>query len=217
MIRPGEHPSFLELDAYAVEGDDTVHQHIESCAPCRHYVESLRAPQVVPDWARSLPKRRGSFAGWFTLLGGAGALVTAALAAFLIAGPPPEHQPAQTQTLSTKGVGPTVVVHLKRGGQVSQWRSGERLRAGDVLRLEISPDGYRRVRVSSPTSSGESILFSGTIEPRRPTLLPLGLQIDAASPTERLRITLEDPAGMPDGRSPRTWEKTLTFDLEEAP
>lgn len=215
MSRAGIHPSFLQLDAYAVEGRGAVGLHTETCERCRQYVDALRAPQAVPDWVRSLPKRGSRFARWFPVLGGAGALVTAAIAAFLIA--TPRSDPSPAQTLAAKGSGPTVIVHVKRGGQVSQWRSGEPLRAGDVLRLEVSPDGFRRVRVTSPTSSGETLLFTGNIEPGRPTLLPLGLQIDAESRTERLRITLDDLADVSGGISPSTWEKTLTFDLEDAP
>jgi hypothetical protein len=155
------------------------------------------------------------FRRWLPTLGGAGALVAAALAALVIAGP--RTQAPRAQSVRAKAAGPTVIVHLKRGEQVFQWRGAERLRPGDVLRLEIAPDGFRRVRVTSATLSGETILFSGTIQPRGSTLLPVGLQIDGAAPTERLRITLEDRAGISTGSSPRAWEKTLTFEMEGMP
>jgi hypothetical protein len=215
MIGSSEHPSFLELDAYALEGRGAVGRHVESCATCRRHVDAVRAPVETPEWVGRLPSRRRSFARWFPILGGAGALVTAALAAFLVAAP--ESHPPQAQAVHPKGPGPSVIVHLKRAGQVSQWRGGERLQRGDVLRLEIAPDGFRRVRVTSPTASGEAVLFSGSIEPRAPTLLPVGLQIDGASRTERLRITLEDPLGMSGGSAQPRWEKTLTFELEAPP
>jgi hypothetical protein len=215
MIGPPEHPSFLELDTYALEGRGNAGEHVESCDACHKYVEALRAPPPVPEWVRSLPKRRSWFARWFPILGGAGALAAAALAAFLLSAP--LTHPPQARGVSPKAAGPVVVVHVKRGGQVSQWRGGERLRQGDVLRLEISPDGFRRVRVAAAAPSGETVLYSGTIEPRGPTLLPVGLQIDGESPTEQLRITLEEPRTDAAGNARRAWEKTLTFELENAP
>jgi hypothetical protein len=215
MIGPAEHPSFLELDAYALDDRGSVGAHVESCESCRRHVDAVRAHVETPDWVRTLKKRRSPFARWFPMLVGTGALVTAALVAFVLSGP--QTDTAQARGLGPKGVGPDVIVHLKRDGRVSRWHAGERLRPGDVLRLEITPDGFRRVRVTSPTLSGETVLFSGALEPRGPTLLPVGLQIDGASRTERLRITLEDPADRRAGASRQAWEKTLTLEMEHPP
>ena len=216
MIPSAQHPSFLALDAYALEDQAAVGVHVASCPQCQRHVDAVQALDAVPEWVRSLPRARRPFTRWFAIFGGGGALVAAMVAAFLIWAPP-SSPPVADGGLRAKGMGPTVIVHVKRDGKVSQWRTGQRLRTGDILRLEISPDGFRHVRVTSPTSSGESVLFSGTLEPRKPTLLPLGLQIDATARTEQLRVILDDLVNTPEGSSPRTWEKTLTFDLEGAP
>ncbi|HZA49603.1 MAG TPA: hypothetical protein VE549_02615 [Myxococcaceae bacterium] len=215
MIGAAEHPSFLELDAYALQGRGSIGAHVESCASCRRHVDTVRAPVETPDWVRSLKKRRSPFARWFPMLAGAGALATAGLAAFLLTRSPTDAP--QTGRVTQKGAGPEVIVHVKRGERVSQWRAGERLRPGDVLRLEISPDGFRHVRVTATTLSGETVLFSGSLETHGPTLLPVGLQIDGASQTERLRIVLEDPTSTPTGISRRPWERTLTLEMEDPP
>ena len=198
-----EHPSFFALDRHHLAPDPEIAAHAAACPACRVHLEGLRAPADLPSWlpARRRPRR------WVV-----GLSVALAAAAAIALWP--------REAIREKGA-PAIKVHLKRGDAVAPWESGTRLRAGDRLRLQIAPAGYRFVSVATGGAT-PTVLFAGAVDPKGSTLLPASFRVDGADPEETLDVLLAaEPVPSAAHRAPEPppggWRRRLTFPTERSP
>jgi hypothetical protein len=152
------HPSPFALERLSVadlpaEEVGAVQRHVDDCPTCRAYLaevardgaarlaavppaefmDRLRArdADVVPLSRARRPRQR-----WVGLGAGVAALAAAAAVVLWLRTPAPRHGTA------FKGAG--VTVHLKRGAEVRALEAGDRIRAGDALRVVLTlPRGDR--------------------------------------------------------------------------
>jgi hypothetical protein len=135
------HPSSLQLERFSVddlpaEAQEKTRAHVQSCRECRQALDQLE--QARGDCLRELPERklleriaqnrrhlrtRWSWIGFGTMSAAA-----AGLAIFLLF-PRPER-------VQLKGMG--VSVYSRRGDEVRLLAPGERIRAGDGLRVVLT-------------------------------------------------------------------------------
>jgi hypothetical protein len=199
-----EHPSFFALDRHHLVPDPDIAAHVAHCPTCQAHLGGLRAPAALPAWlpaGRHFPRR------W--VVGFSVALAAAAAVALW-----------PRAAIREKGT-PAIQVHLKRGDEVAPWATGTRLRAGDRLRLQIAPAGYRFVSVATG-GAAPTVLFAGALDPRGSTLLPASFRVDGADAEETLDVVLAaepvPPAVHRAPESPRGgWRRRLTFPTEKSP
>jgi hypothetical protein len=198
-----EHPSFFALDRHHLVPDPEIAAHAAACPACRAHLEGLRPPAELPSWllARRRPRR------WVVELS-----VALAAAAAIALWP--------REAIREKGT-PAIQIHLKRGDAVAPLETGTRLRAGDRLRLQIAPAGYRFVSVATG-GAAPSVLFAGALDPKGSTLLPASFRVDGADAEETLDVVLAaepvPPAAHRAPEPPRgSWRRRLTFPTEKSP
>lgn len=176
------HPSRRELDLIHLgAGTETSRRHAEICGICGAHLARLAAPVAVPQWvmAEASPPRK-SWRHWS--IGG----ISVAAAAFLVLA-----VISPSDALRSKGGLPGVSVFRKHGSRVERWDGQFPVEPGDLLRLEIAPQGFRRIRVSSPASDGNSnLLYEGELPARTSSLLPVSFAVDPAGSRETLRVEL---------------------------
>jgi hypothetical protein len=199
-----EHPSYFALDRHHLNADPAIAAHVDVCAACRAHLDGLRAPSRLPAW---LPERRRRPRRW--VFGFSVALAAAASVALW-----------PREGIREKGT-PAIQVHLKRGDAVSPWQAGTPLRAGDRLRLQIAPAGYRFVSVATG-GPAPSVLFAGALEPSGSTFLPASFRVDGAAAEETLDVVLAAEPVTPDAhRQPEPprggWRRRFTFPTERTP
>lgn len=184
-----EHPSFLELDTYAVQrtGAPGLVRHLESCERCAGHLAKLRRPESLPDWVQALPPRRRRFSlpGWLIPMG-AVALAAGLLLVVAPAGEPPVID--GTPAWAAKGT-PEAQILVKRGETISRWSEGDRLATGDQLRVELHPSGLAHYVVVSAEKGGFSTLARGELRADS-GLIPGAWKVDANGGEERLIIVL---------------------------
>jgi hypothetical protein len=149
-----EHPRIRELEAYAVARDDAaIAAHVRACATCGEQIAAIErereallhrlpAHTFVAAVAarRAAADRRARSRRW---LGGS-AIACAAAAAVLWLAP--------TTGVRAKGVG--VEVFRKRGERVERFGDGDRVRAGDGLRVSLVLPAAQHATVSFVDARG---------------------------------------------------------------
>jgi hypothetical protein len=203
---PAEHPSFLELERHALgAARSDVGAHLAACAACRERLPRVDA-SAVPTWARALgPRRRG----WGARLAGAwsvprallvGGAAFAGVAALWVGG---AHAPRDrgasvvAPETATKGA-PDVRLFIKRGERVEPWDGSEPVVAGDLLRLEVRPEGFPHISVFEVARDDTyARIYDAAIAPRGATALPTAWRVDATPGTETLLVVLGPDAISP--------------------
>ncbi len=135
------HPSSLQLERYSVddlpaEAQEKTRAHVQSCPECRQALDQLE--EARGDCLRKLPEerllarigesRRHLRARWSWIRFGTLSAAAAGLAVFLLV-PRPDR-------VQLKGMG--VSVYSRRGDEVRLLAPGERIRAGDGLRVVLT-------------------------------------------------------------------------------
>lgn len=187
-----EHPSFFELDTYALArtGSPELIRHTASCEQCSAHLAGLRQPEHLPDWARALPppRRRFTLPRWLIPMGTLA--VAMGLLVLVVPGVAPdatEHAP-DAPYVATKGA-PEARILIKRGEQISIWTSSERIAPGDRLRVELHPSGYAHFALVSPEAGGFSVLAQGALR-ADPELIPGAWEVDGSPRDEVMLVVL---------------------------
>lgn len=219
-----EHPSFLELDTYALQrtGAPELVRHTEACEQCAAHLATLRQPMAVPDWVHALPPARRRFAlpSWLLPLGA----VALAVGLLLVVVPQEAAVPTEPPAWTAKGT-PEVRIIVKRGAQTFTWSEDARLAKGDGLRVELHPSGYAHYALVSPGGGSYAVLAKGELR-GDPELVPGAWEVDGSAEDERLVIVLSrDPltsaqldeavATLP--RSAEVWTLTRRLRKQETP
>jgi hypothetical protein len=203
---PVDHPSFLDLDlvALGVADRETV-AHVEACPRCAAHVALIAADGAasVPAWVGDLARPRRKHNRW--LAAAAGALALAAAAVAFVAPRPMDEHHAPFAEKGPRGDA-SVVVYLRRDGEVRPLGPGEPLRAGDALRLGVRAPGYARVTVRDGPRPDASVLYRGPLPAGPDGLLPVSWSVDGESNSETLDLELT-----PRDRRAAPWRATLTF------
>jgi hypothetical protein len=208
-----DHPSFLDLDLVSLQpAPGAVLNHLQGCASCRAYVDSIRADPGPAAWLDRVPPRP-TFRPLRPMLW------AAALAALVLALVLPQvgHQPREGGGLTAKGA-PSFRLVLKRGDAVRVLEPGMAVRPGDAIRIQVASEGYAWVAI---VEGRDRLVYSG---PAGTPLLPGAWRFDDAGGSERLtavfsRAELEPGAlarTVQEGtRSAEVW--TLERQLEKEP
>jgi len=208
LPRPADshgHPSFLELDRFALgaAGALATAAHVGACARCRRHVETLReAPPVPPglrdrivspaaDSPLAVTRR---FWAWFRgpRIGAAGLAGALAIAALLWIVRTPRAPDVGYD--GVKGL-PSVWIYVKRDNELALWDGERPLEARDRLRLKIDPQDLTHVDVftrdeAAGAGSAPAPIFDGRLRPGTVTTLPAAWQLDGNSPRESLIVVL---------------------------
>jgi hypothetical protein len=189
----GGHPSFLALDRLAVAGhaDPGTREHAERCATCLQYVDSIRRGREVP--AGMIASRRTARRVWAGMA--MAAMVAVSSAAVVIGTRRDPSEGADVDGYTTVKGHPAIALYVKRDERVFLWTSAQGVVPGDRLRLEIAPDGFSHVAVLAKPAGGQGSgrleqLYAGSIDPRKPTLLPVAWRVDDRPGDETLVIVL---------------------------
>jgi len=211
------HPSFLELDRFALGAPLalTTAAHVGACDRCRRHVETVREAPPVPAELRdrlaapaadSRPAGVLRWPGWLRgprigAVGLAGALAIGALV--FIAREP------RAPVVGYDGVKglPSVWIYVKRDNELALWDGERPLEARDRLRLKIDPQDLTHVDVFTRDDAiGGALapIFDGRLQPGMVTTLPAAWQLDGNSPRESLIVVLSR-----DGVSPGAAQRFL--------
>jgi hypothetical protein len=203
------HPSYLALDRSSLGASSPeVATHLERCAECRRYVQSLgEVPVSGIEAVKSGIERRHRrrLRAWWTA-----SSVLAAAACLLLAvgrfGPgPDQHRPSY---VGAKGL-LSVWIYVKRGPTTQLWDGKQPVFAGDRLRIKVDPAGYDRVEVYSlQEPAAPSLLYGGAVVPGRNTALPEAWQIDGEGSAEQLIVVFSKGSVKP------SWDKWLKGEVE---
>lgn len=188
------HPSFLELDVFAVapvEGE--VSKHVRACQQCSAHLAAVRMPAPFPKALASLEvpvSAKPVLSRWLLLIPLTAALVLsvaiAGIAKFMTPRP-------ATDEWTSKGL-PAAALWLKRGDTVTAWK-GEPLTRDSSVRWEIAPAGFTHLRVIDPQSN--EVLLEMKVPGDAPVFTP-AWTFDGARSTERIRVVLtRDGAPLP--------------------
>jgi hypothetical protein len=193
------HPSYLELDRHALGAAAAqTTAHVAGCERCRLYVESVPNAGELPAWLAAAPSPRRARHDrlararnraprprrWALAVGG---LAAAAALLFAVLRPVPRDDAYD----GVKGT-PSVGVYVLRAGRVGLW-DGTPLVAGDRIRLEVTPEQFRRVSVFSlDRDERPRGLYTGVVNPHARSMLPKAWQLDAAPGPEQLAIFFSD-------------------------
>lgn len=213
-----DHPSHYALDR-AVASEDPglggLAAHVAACAECAAHVRAIQERRAMPDRLAALAASPRPSRGRWTWLAGAAVAVAAALAVVAVLVRAPAAGPPGTYVAS-KG-GPGALLFVKRGERVFPWAPPERVQPGDLLRLEVMPDGFSYLTVATPGAGGWTVLFQGDVPPEREFDLPSSWRVDAAGSAEDLLVVFSRqklrPELLPDlaSRRPRTGEVWTTL------
>lgn len=173
------HPSYLRLDRLALGAHDRdAREHVETCHACRTHVLSV-APAGA-ERVHEVRVRRLRAGRRFLAVAGA---VTALAAGIAIAFLRPEAY------VGAKG-DPAVAVHVKRGDLSFLWNGAVPLVPGDVVRVEVSPEGRRYLAVVG--GDPPAPLWSGALSGHEDFLVPGAFALDGSPGPEVITIALTD-------------------------
>jgi hypothetical protein len=184
-------------------------------------VKAVLERRALPDRLAALASAPAP-AAWrrrWAWSGGVAVALAAALVAVLVWARRPEPGP-QGVYVAAKG-GPDASLYVKRGDRVFPWAPPEPVRPGDLLRLEVVPDGFSHLMVATPGPGGWTVLFEGEVPPERAFDLPASWRVDAAGEAEELLVVLSRQSLRPEAlpelavRRPRTldvWTAVLEID-----
>jgi hypothetical protein len=173
------HPSFLELDQLAAgAGTEPTRAHLMTCAFCSAHVSRVQVEVPIPSWVRQ-PAQRGWSRIWVWPL-------TATCAVALVASGFALRAHRITPDLLAEKGGPALALYVKRGTEVLTWDEKQVLKAGDLLRLQVAPEGHSHVTIDSPPAPGH--LFDADV-PAGTSFLPVSWRVDAAGGPEVLEVT----------------------------
>jgi hypothetical protein len=214
MTESLSHPRGRDLEAHAA-GESTPSSpslvaHLPSCAVCRHRVAALaqdrerqlaRLPAAV--FVAQVARRREQHAARarrrniaiVAIASGLG-LATAAAAGLTIVPSVPDVTIGSTATddVRMKGIG--IQVFRKRGEQVAPLATGDRVRAGDGLRIAVTLAQPDRVSVWFVDRNGHIDRYPDEIPPTLAagdTVLPGAVVVDA--PCVDMRLIVQTSAG----------------------
>lgn len=179
-----------EAESASLEG------HVRSCAACRSRLEEARGARAAflqanpPEIrARQLlaPGPRPARWGWLAPL-----VLAPALAALLLVLRPWEASREPQPEVLLKG-GALVTFEVQRAGARSGWqgRSGDRLRAGDAIRIRVDPPGPAHVTVLAVDHAGAVTRLMDVRAPG-PTALPRSLVLDDAPEPEQILVVFSE-------------------------
>lgn len=197
-----DHPSFLALDRAALGGTSPgLDQHLDSCAQCRDYIESLDEPPTASglvDVRRTLEQRRKTMSRLWAVV--PMVAVACGLVLFVLHPQPelPHTLPAQPPPyVAAKGF-VSVWIYVKHGTNTELWDGTKPLFVGDQLRLKVDPGRFRRVEVYSVKPPGApTLLYAGSVVPGQSATLPEAWEVDAEPGAERLVVTFSSEAVKP--------------------
>jgi hypothetical protein len=195
------HPSFLELDRHALKAStEATRLHVDACAECQAYLGRLQMEVAMPAWVRE-PRARASRWRIFALAGTFAAASVAGVVAYRAAG-----FGTSPAIGIEKANGPGLALYIKRGDRVILWDRREPVYPGDSLRLQIAPQGFRHVRVTS----GAEALYEGDLATGATDFLPLSWRVDDAPGAETIDVTLTGPSQSP-------WTERLSLTKAASP
>ena len=199
-----DHLSNFALDVYWASGRETnraIEAHLEACARCRSYLESLDAVGAVSPLTleptsqqpsavqRSHPHRVWAYAtaASFTLLTGiwAGSRLH-------------EAAPSGSGYVGVKGA-PAVQLLVHRASDTHVWDGRSPVQPGDALALRVACDGFPKLAIAAPAERDWKRL-SQVECPGRDSALPFTLIVDGQPGSERFAVVLSrnalDDAGL---------------------
>ncbi len=200
-----DHPSYLELDRFALgaPGTLTTTAHVGACDRCRRHVESLReAPPIPPGLRDRLASPAASapvsavrrWLAWLRgpRIGAVGLAGAVAIAALLWVAR--ESHPPRIEYDGAKGL-PSVWIYVKHDNDLALWDGERPLEARDRLRMKIDPQDLTHVDVftrdeAAGAGSPLAPIFDGRLQPGAVTTLPAAWQVDGNSPRESLIVVL---------------------------
>lgn len=180
------HPSFLELDVFAVSAGSAAQgptaAHVQGCQQCAAHVAAVRVPAPFPSALLEPVRSAPPTTPWLVraLFAFASLVLVVAVAGIVkfVAQPRSDTTP--------KGL-PAAALWLKRGDAVTPWKQGERLSLDSAVRWEIAPAGFTHVRVYDARSN--EVLFEAKVSGDAPVLTP-AWTFDGARDTETIRVVL---------------------------
>ena len=180
------HPSYLELDRFALGGGSSAtRSHAENCPRCGVHLSRLAEPGPMPAWATRIEQRGGArWAAWLRLPRlVALATVGAASAAALVVAVGPKRPPAYD---GVKG-SPSVALYVRHQGRVALWDGHAAVETGDGVRLKLSSQGFSHVAVATIDGPELTELYIGRLSDGE-TLLPASWTVDEDAGTEHLAV-----------------------------
>lgn len=191
-----DHLSSFALDVYWASrraADEAIDAHLELCARCRSYLESLDAVSAAsppaserasaePRLTQQRPRSRGSWwvyatAASFALLGG-----------IWLGSRTHELSSSNTNYVGIKGA-PAVQLLVHRASDTHVWDGRSPVQPGDALALRVACDGFSKLAVAAPGSNGWKRL-SQVACPSRDGALPFTLIVDEQPGDERFAVVL---------------------------
>jgi len=180
------HPSYLELDRFALGGGSAAtRSHAASCPRCSVHLDRLAQPVAIPSWVRKIEQRdEARWPAWLRLPRlVAIAAVGAASAAALVIAVRPKRPPACD---GVKG-SPSVAVYVRHQGRVALWDGHAAVETGDGLRLKLSSQGFSHIAVATMDGPEVTELYAGRLSDGE-TLLPASWTVDEDAGTEHLAV-----------------------------
>lgn len=173
------HWSTFEIDVAFVEGlskHPDLEAHVATCDDCKAYVDELRSLDVP----RITPKRR-----WL-----APAVASLALAAAVLLFLRQRTPVEPGGYVGVKGGAPAAMLLVKRGEVTRPWDGKEPVRPADIVAIQVSCEGARRVTVSAKDGA-QWVQVAENECPAEAGVLPFTLVVDERPGTEEIRVVFD--------------------------
>lgn len=185
-------PSFFALDLHALgaRSSEEVRDEIARSESAAAHVEAVEAgAAAVPGWVAELGERRRSRWTRAALAALATGAVTAAVLVFALGRGDRSGDDAGYTTIKGSA---DVAVFVKRSGRVFVWDQRESLRAGDAIRLQIAPAGFRLATVFADDGAALTELHRAPLAGDRPVLLEAAWTLDSSEGGDAIVVVLSD-------------------------
>jgi hypothetical protein len=188
------HPSFLALDrTHLGASTPDVEAHLERCATCRQYLESLAASAPVPNFSLPLPAFERRRARWSQWLGAASLAAAAACGALLWLQHPDRDAKRVDETYVGEKGFRSVWIYVRRGAETQLWDGKRPIAAGDRLRLKIDAGSFHRVEVYSLSDPQHPTrLFESALTPGQTMTVPDAWEVDDSPVAEQLFVVFSN-------------------------